>query len=297
MNVATKRMGLVTLLVLLSALTLVLRGSLGVARASDAAGPGMEPCAPAQPCGMSQPASLPVLLFSTGAPDGRMAVASRPANAAASQIEIEAADDFVLTGAVRISNASFTGLLPTGAQLSSIQQVEVEIYHIFPLDSANPPSGHVPTRVNSPSDVDFDARSTASGGLSFMATVVAPNSNAANSVVTGIHPKPNQTTGGEGAVSGEKVQFDVTLIPPLQLASGHYFFIPKAGLSSGNFLWLSAAGPSQAGDLQAWIRDANLDPDWLRIGTDIVGGATPPTFNGSFSLSGFRLIFLPLIRR
>jgi len=29
-----------------------------------------------------------------------------------------------------------------------------------------------------------------------------------------------------------------------------------------------------------------LDPDWLRVGTDIVGGATPPTFNAAFSLSG-----------
>jgi hypothetical protein len=27
-------------------------------------------------------------------------------------------------------------------------------------------------------------------------------------------------------------------------------------------------------------------PDWLRIGTDIIGGATPPTFNMAFSLTG-----------
>jgi len=41
-----------------------------------------------------------------------------------------------------------------------------------------------------------------------------------------------------------------------------------------------------APDLQSWIRNANLDPDWLRIGTDIVSGSTPPTFNAAFSLSG-----------
>ena len=29
-----------------------------------------------------------------------------------------------------------------------------------------------------------------------------------------------------------------------------------------------------------------LDPDWLRVGTDIVGGNTAPTFNAAFSLSG-----------
>ena len=39
-------------------------------------------------------------------------------------------------------------------------------------------------------------------------------------------------------------------------------------------------------DLQSWIRDANLDPDWLRIGADIVGGNPAPTFNGAFSLTG-----------
>jgi hypothetical protein len=35
-----------------------------------------------------------------------------------------------------------------------------------------------------------------------------------------------------------------------------------------------------------WIRNADLDPDWLRVGTDIVGGSPPPTFNGTFSLWG-----------
>jgi hypothetical protein len=29
-----------------------------------------------------------------------------------------------------------------------------------------------------------------------------------------------------------------------------------------------------------------LAPDWLRIGTDIVGGTTPPTYNAAFTLSG-----------
>jgi hypothetical protein len=39
-------------------------------------------------------------------------------------------------------------------------------------------------------------------------------------------------------------------------------------------------------DLQSWIRNEDLAPDWLRIGTDIVGGTTPPTFNAAFSISG-----------
>ena len=38
-------------------------------------------------------------------------------------------------------------------------------------------------------------------------------------------------------------------------------------------------------DLQAWIRNSNLLPDWLRIGTDIIAG-NPPTFSMTFSLTG-----------
>jgi PEP-CTERM motif len=44
--------------------------------------------------------------------------------------------------------------------------------------------------------------------------------------------------------------------------------------------------PAGFTDLRAWARDDALDPDWLRIGTDIVGGPTPPTFNMAFSQSG-----------
>jgi PEP-CTERM motif len=40
------------------------------------------------------------------------------------------------------------------------------------------------------------------------------------------------------------------------------------------------------GDLQAWIRNEDLAPDWLRAGTDIVGGTDAPKFNASFSLNG-----------
>jgi hypothetical protein len=110
----------------------------------------------------------------------------------------------------------------------------------------------------------------------------------ANSVLNGINPSPNQTTGGEGPVSGEEVQFSITFTPGAVLPADHYFFKPQVGLSSGNFYWLSTArsAPLFPGDLQAWIRNTNLDPDWSRIGTDIVGGTSPPTFNMAFSLQG-----------
>jgi len=230
------------------------------------------------------PAQSGPFTFTTGAPDGRLGAASRPGTTT----EIETADDFILANPTSITSATFTGLLPTGALLSSITGVGVEFYRVFPLDSVIPPDGRVPTRVNSPSDNAFSSFDTASGNMSFIVSVISPNFIAANSVLNGINPIPNQTTGGEGPVSGQEVSFSITFSPGAMLPADHYFFKPQVGLSSGNFYWLSTArsGPLFPGDLQAWIRNTNLDPDWLRIGTDIVGGASPPTYNMSFSLQG-----------
>ena len=47
--------------------------------------------------------------FSTGNPDGKMATASRPGGG--SLIEIESADDFILSSTTSITDATFTGLL------------------------------------------------------------------------------------------------------------------------------------------------------------------------------------------
>jgi hypothetical protein len=111
----------------------------------------------------------------------------------------------------------------------------------------------------------------------------------ANTVVSNISPK----TGGEGPASGEEVKIDITFTTPIILPAGHYFFRPEVLLTDGYFLFLSGprpivppAGTPFMPDLQAWIRNSNLAPDWLRIGTDIIDGVTPPTFNMAFSLSG-----------
>ena len=229
------------------------------------------------------------VVFSTGTPDGLMAMASRPASTG--KIEIEAADDFVLTTPTQLTSATFTGLVPSGA---SVQSVDVEIYQVFPVSSTNPPSGSVPTRTNSPADVVDVTRGTTTTDLTFSTAVLNANFTAANSVQPGgIHPLPNVTTGGDGAVSGQEVRFDVAFTTPISLPAGQFFFVPQVELPTGNeVLWLSAPRPIVApgtpfvGDLQAWTRDASLDPDWLRVGTDIVGGTTPPTFNGTFSLAG-----------
>jgi PEP-CTERM motif len=241
---------------------------------------------PAMPAAALLPA---VYSFSTGDPDGRMATATRPD----AGFEIESADDFVLTHSTSITSATFTGLLPAGA---TVGEVVVEIYRIFPLDSTVPPSGNVPSRVNSPSDVAFGERDSATGSLNFTTGVLNANFTADNSVQPrGIHPKPSETTGGDGSVKGAETEFTISFTDPFLLPADHYFFVPQVQLDNGDFLWLSAPKPIMSpgtpfpagfADLQSWTRDEALAPDWLRVGQDIVGGGPFPTFNAAFSLNG-----------
>lgn len=237
---------------------------------------------------LAAPAAADSVFFSTGNVDGLMGMASRPS--VGGLMEKEAADDFVTTATTtKITGGTFTGLLTGRATLSNITGVSVEIYRVFPKDSGIP-SGAVPTRANSPSDVAFDSRASGSG-LSFNTSTVSSSFTVLNTVVNGINPSPTQTTGGEGAATGTEVQFDFTLTTPLDLPADHYFFVPQVSLSTGDFLWLSAARPIVAPgtpfpsgftDLQTWIRDDDISPDWLRVGADIVGSGA---FNGAFSLN------------
>lgn len=234
--------------------------------------------------------------FSTGDPDGKIATLSRPPGGG---LQTETADDFVLAAHTLIKSATFVGLIPTGTPLSSITQVEIEFYHVFPKDSdlgrtSGPPlfsTVQVPTRVNSPGDVEIGSatRDSAGGSLSFIVSLINGSFTANNSVVNGINPHPNEFTGGEGPVTGEEVQIDVSFTTPVDLLADHYFFRPEVLVTGGDFLWLSAPKPITGGsgpflpDLQSWTRNDNLAPDWLRIGTDITHQGP---FNATFSLSG-----------
>ena len=232
---------------------------------------------------MPLPAVADAFTFSTGDPDGRIATLSRP-NGGPGIIETETADDFILSAQqTSLTQATFTGLIPAGA---TVTQVEIEFYHVFPTDSAFPPSGNVVSRTNSPADNEIAAatRDSLAGTLSFSTTTLSSNFSVSNTVVNGIHKIPNQFTGGEGPTSGQEIQISVNFLPPVDLPADQYFFRPEAALSSGNFLWLSAAGPSLfEGDLQSWIRNEDLKPDWERIGTDVTHQGP---FNTSFSLTG-----------
>ena len=229
--------------------------------------------------------------FNTGPVTNAMASASRPESTG--KFEIESADDFVTTATQTfITSATFTGLLTGSSPVT--QDVTVEIYRVFPKDSTVPPSGNVLTRANSPSDVAFNSRNNSAGTLTFSTNVLSNSLTALNSVQPGgIHPLPGQMTGGNGSITGQEVQFNVNFITPIDLSADHYFFVPQVQVSGGEFLWLSGTRPNPLfpvgfTDLQSWTRDAALDPDWSRIGTDIVGpvNGVTPTFNAAFSLDG-----------
>jgi hypothetical protein len=241
---------------------------------------------PASPATASEP-----FFFSTGDPDGKIATLSRTASAG--KLETETADDFVTTRGTEITSATFTGLLFGTATTADVKDVEIELYHVFPLDSTFPPDGRVITRTNSPSDNNFAAADGKLGQLSFTTTLLNSDFTAANSVINGINPLPNRFTGGEGPVTGEEVRFNVTFSTPFILGADHVFFRPEVDLgSAGDFLWLSAPKPIVSpgtpfsDDLQTWIRTDGpgaLAPDWERIGTDVTHQGP---FNASFSLSG-----------
>jgi hypothetical protein len=236
------------------------------------------------------------VIVNTGNPDGKLGALSR--RPSSGKLETETADDFVLNQTTVISGATITGLISPATSLANITNVEVELYHVFPLDSANPDplAGNVPTRFNSPSDVEIDSatRDGSLGTLRFAVRLLNANSSVPNSVLNGIIKKPNSTTHGEGPATGEQVEIGITFTTPILLPAGHYFFRPEVLVTGGgDFLFLSAPKPVVspgtviAGDLQAWIRNSDLAPDWLRIGTDIINNTTPPpTFNMTFSLTG-----------
>src|SRR6516165_12563216 len=111
------------------------------------------------------PAVADPFFFSTGSPDGLIATLSRTASTG--KLETETADDFLTKAPTLITGATFTGLLVGGATPANIKNVEIELYHVFPVDSTDPPSGHVLTRMNSPSDNNFAAADAKLGQLGF----------------------------------------------------------------------------------------------------------------------------------
>src|SRR5436190_10505719 len=169
---------------------------------------------------------LTAFVFSTGTPDGKVATIGEPPNTHNGDIEFESADDFVLTQQTTLRHATFTGLLTGGATLNDVSNVFITIYRVFPNDSDTTRTPAVPTRTNSPADNEIENRDSAAGELNFDATVISANFNAGKSVSSA--DKIAVNSGGNGAVSGEEVVFEVTFRNhPLVLGPDHYFFVPK----------------------------------------------------------------------
>lgn len=235
-------------------------------------------------------AAVSLFQFSTNGADGLLGAVSQPADR--SHIQTETADDFILNSETRLTGASFTGLLPTDTKPGDIKDVEVEFYHVFPGDSKARPIG-VTTRQNSPGDVEIGSatRDSGDGSLSFTTRTVNASFGVAATVGDRIQGGDSQSefTGSDGPAKGEEVTFNVNFDNGVLLDAGHFFFRPEVELANGEFLWLSAARPITAPgtpinpDLQAWIRNDNLSPDWVRIGTDVTHQGP---FNMSFGLEG-----------
>lgn len=218
--------------------------------------------------------------FSTGAPDGALAASSILANPINGSPQKETADDFTLNATTEIYNISFTGLMPTDLGHVNLAAMGVGIYRAFPLDSANPPSGGVPTRNGTPSDVVFD--SLQEGDFDWSFAILNSQFAVANTVF-------DLTAGGAGPTTGIEMRFELALQSPLVLPPGHYFFTPQLMITLRDFLWLSAPATASTNDYEACFRNSQTTPDWLRIGSDIIGSANsdaPVAYNMAFSLSG-----------
>ena len=96
-------------------------------------------------------------------------------------------------------------------------------------------------------------------------------------------------------MTGQETVIAVNFSTPFNLPADQYFFVPQVELSNGDFFWLSAPRPIVPPgtpfppgftDLQSWTRDnsdGGIEPDWLRVGTDITGQGP---FNAAFVLNG-----------
>ena len=145
----------------------------------------------------------------------------------------------------------------------------------------------------------FATRSSTAAELMFVPAIVQMSFTAANSVLNGIHPMPGQFTGGDGAVTGQEVTLQHLVLERAQPARRPLLLRPaspgderRVPLAVGAAADRAPGVPFPAGstDLQSWIRNAALDPDWLRVGTDITHQGP---FNAVFTLSGDTVAAVP----
>src|SRR5437764_9712041 len=80
---------------------------------------------------LASPAWADPFFFTTGNADGRLGALSQTESSG--KFQTETADDFFLTQTTVINGATITGLLTVPS--AKINNVEIELYHVFSLDS------------------------------------------------------------------------------------------------------------------------------------------------------------------
>ena len=177
------------------------------------------------------PAKADSFNFSTGGPTNAMASASRPNSAG--KTEIESADDFVTTATqTSITSATFTGLLSGVVTTPTVQNVIVEIYRVFTEQLYCPAVGQcrhegelairrgfrLARRLSRKPQLYYGDLGSHFYSFEFC------SSRAAST------PKPGQTTGGDGSITGQEVLFTVNFTTPINLPPDHLLLrAPSAG--------------------------------------------------------------------
>src|SRR5262245_34596051 len=134
-------------------------------------------------------------VFETGSPTHQLASLSR--RPSIGKAETETADDFPLQETTVITGAKIFGLIPLETPMENIRDVEVEVYQIFSKDNSDvnrtsgPPNfstQNVPTRVNSPADVEIDTatRARSEGTLAISPTVLNESFTVGATVVNSL---------------------------------------------------------------------------------------------------------------
>ena len=200
-----------------------------------------------------------------------------------------------------INSATFTGSAhQPHRRVAHRGRCSVELYRVFPLEfrsPGRPTSRHERTRrrmLHSP--IETRRR----GNLTFATRTVDASFTAANSVQAGgIHPKPSQTTQGDGQVTGTEVQFNVNFKTPS-------FCRPIITFSFRRSAWATASfcGCPLPDRSSRRARRSRRDLPISRVGSGSDLGArlatdrhryrrprhrryhSAPTFNATFSLTG-----------
>ena len=251
---------------------------------------------------IATPAAAQPFFFSTGLPDGKMATASRPSSAGKIEIEVgrrlrpDHADE---PQQRHVHGTPAHGRRAVGHRrrprrdLSRLPQRLGRGPHLGPADIQHAAGAHAgqlafrhrirrQERRREQSDV---RRRESSSRPSPRPTRSSTESTRVPASIRGATARSQVRKSSSTWPSRRRSRW-----PPITSSS-----CPRYSYRAVISIWLSAprpivppGTPFPAGftDLQEWIRNEDLAPDWLRVGADIVGGTPAPTFNATFSLSG-----------